>query len=248
MFSKGSRAHQRDRTNPTEGTDPKRLMSLLTFGLALALALPLGLVAPTTAQAHIYNSDFLSKAKVKSLRNGTGHWTRWTGKMERPLGARPARCRSDKPMGSYKEARIRRYQGQVPGLTVIDGAWVSTVVYRYGTRKATTKAMRMLRNYAAECPRSTEWWCTQCDGISRSYRKPVTLPNLPRRSTAWRLRDKSIVWSKGYVIATRDRRTIVLTTSLNGRGPGASGDMSYPKPPSKSSTVKLAKAAIRKAT
>jgi hypothetical protein len=239
------------RQSVLDATGPKgrpRSVSLLIFGLAMALAFPLGLIAPTAAQARIYNSDFLKKAKVKSLRNGTGHWTASTNKLERPLGAKPARCRSDKPLGSYKEARIRWYFGDAPRLTNLDSASVNTKIFKYRTRKAAKRALRKLRNYAAACPRTTEWWCTQCDGISVSYRKPVTLPNMPRRSTAWRLRYKSIEWGKGYVVATRGGRTIVLTTSTNDRVPGGPGQLSYPRSPSKASTVKLAKAAIRKAT
>lgn len=220
---------------------------MLTFGLVLALALPLGLITPTAAQARIYNSDFLKKAKVKSLRSGTGAWTASTSNVERPIGAKPARCRSDKPLGSYKEARIRRYYGDVPGLVNFEGATVRTEIYRYRTRKASRRALRKLRRFATDCPRSTDWWCTQCDGIVWSGRKPVTLPNMPRRSTAWRLREKyNIGNGKGYVVATRRARTIVLTTNTNHRDDP--DNLTFTNAPSKSSTVKLAKAAIRKAT
>lgn len=225
----------------------RRIQSLLSLALAISLALPLGLLAPGTAHARIDRSDLLSKATVKAMMNGTGRWQSSIFPVRRPLGAKPTRCRSDKPMGSYRQSRGRSYYGKVRGGSDNTDRSVNTLVYRYDTRKAAKMAMQLLKDYATDCPRTVEWVCTQCDGIFTAFRKSVVTRRVGQQSTAWRLREKANGFGKGYVIAARKQRTIVRTSVVNVLFPDQSG-IRFPKAPPRSTTVAVTKAALRKAT
>lgn len=221
--------------------------SLLSLVLAVALAVPLGLLAPSTAQAKIDNGDFLRRGQVRAMMEGMGRWESHTARVTRPIKVKPAGCMFDDAMGSYRQARGRMYWGQVRGAPATEPADVGTEVYRYGTRKAAKKAMRRLKRYPAKCPRSVRVWCEDCDGIDHLKRRPATLARVGRQSTAWRLRQSNNWLAKGYVVSARKGRTIVVSTVLNWRDP-TGPESGYPKAPSKSKTVTVAKAALKKAT
>jgi hypothetical protein len=211
------------------------------FGL-LVLVLAAGPAAP--AAAVIAPSDLPSKARVKNAMDGVGTWN--AGPFPRPIGSRPADCRSDRQMLDPDERRVRGYGGREAGRPASVYAEVAIEVFRYGSRAEARAAVRSNGTYPERCPRVTEWTCTECDGISTTWRTLVTLPRVGVQSVAWRYRAIDNFKHKGFTYVARRDTTVVRVSSGRARMPTGS-TLTYPRLISAAKAERVARMALRTA-
>lgn len=216
-------------------------MRLVLVGMLL---LAVGVVASAVpAQAVISRSDLPNKATVKTLLNGTGRWFVNTYDDTRALGARPAGCRSDLQMGSFREDRGRRYGGQQAGVPPEVRVDARVDVFRYATARAAKRAVARNGSYPERCPRVVEWVCTQCDGVWTTWRSKVAVRAVGEQRVAWRFREIGLPKSAGFTVVAREGTTVVRVSVRRDRLPGE-GAWTYPKPVAKKKAVQLARIAL----
>ena len=212
------------------------------FGLLVLVLAAAGPAAP--AAAVIAPSDLPSKARVKSAMDGVGTWS--AGPFSRPIGSRPADCRSDRQMLDPDERRVRGYGGREAGRPATVYAEASVEVFRYASRAAARAAVRSNGTYPDRCPRVTEWTCTECDGITTTWRTKVTLPRVGVQSVAWRYRAVDNFKHNGFTYVARRDTTVVRVSSGRVRMPDGS-TFTYPRLISAAKAERVARMALRTA-
>lgn len=216
-------------------------------GPVVALTVVLGLAATVPpAGAAITDRDFPSAAAVRSAMDGVGRWTAAYDGDTRTLGARPADCRSDLQMLAFREDRARWYHGRQAGTASSVHAQVHTAVHRYASVADARAALTRNATYPRRCPRVTEWTCTECDGITTTWRDRVAAPRVGRESIAWRFRAVDNFKSNGYTVVARSGATLVRTTVSRYRVPDG-GAFTAPRLIAKDKAVRLARMSLRAA-
>jgi hypothetical protein len=208
----------------------------------LAGAMLVGASVPATAGAAITRSDFPSLSYVKTAIGGSGAWGRAFSR-EGPLGAKPARCRSDLPFSAAREYRSAWYNGPLRSTRSLTGV-TSIKVYRFGSASSARRAMAKAEAFVTDCPKSTEWVCTNCDGVWDIRRKLAPARRVGTQSFAWKEVSAGLGVENSRVIAARTGRTVVVVNVGHQTDPV---DARTPKAPSWSRAEVIAKEAIRKA-
>lgn len=233
---------------PTYSRERRRQRAwLLVPGLLTLVGALLLSVLP--ASAAVDRSDFPTVRVAKQAVNGTGGWSRHVARLNTgaPIGARPSGCRTDRPFRAAREYRIAFYYGGGPANVAADGATVVSTVYRFATQAKAKRAVRKAARFVGDCPRSTEWVCTRCDGIADFVRWPASMPRVGAQSTSWVQRVTSMGNSRERVIVARKGRTVVATSVGNANWPG-SYRSGYPIAPTKQQALRAARAALAAAT
>ena len=214
--------------------------------LVLVIALVGAMLAPSTSAAEISSSDFPSKAAVKSELDGTGRWFTSVAGSARALGAKPARCRSDLQMLSFAEDRVRSYSGLQRGLPTSVSGEAQVAVFRYKNASEAHLAVKRNASYPQRCPKTTEWVCTDCDGVWTTWRKRVAAPQVGRESVVWHYRRIGNFKHNGYGVVARRGRLVVRVEVGRLRTP-LEGSFTYPPLISKTEALKVARMALRAA-
>jgi hypothetical protein len=222
----------------------RRPTAVLLVTLVTLLAGVLGWASP--ASAVIAGADFPTRSEAKRILDGVGRWQSWTAPVEAPLRVRPARCDLADRLADAVESRQRGFFGRVAGLPPTVHGQANVKVYRFASQDGAKAALRAVRSFGRDCPQSTEIFCEDCDGIVTTWRRPMRAPVVGDASVAWRVREASLGLARGHVVTARDGRTLVLTTVLRLRDPGAE-PFTYPKAPPKQQVLRLARLAVARA-
>lgn len=215
---------------------------------ALALVtLLIGLLVPGSAAAEVPFSSFPTKVEIRSELNGRGSWFSATTPFAPVLGSRPRGCRSDKQMLDFDEARVRYYSGRQVNLPDSVLAQVAIAVFTYASVEDATAAVARNRSYPQRCPKVTEWVCTDCDGISTTWRTRVVARRVGQQSVTWRWRSEDNFKHNGYTVVARRGSVVVRVEVGRSRDPFY-GPFDYPPLLRKSKAVRIARMAIRAAT
>ena len=212
-----------------------------------ALAVAAATVGPAPSVASIPASAFPSKAVVKSVLDGKGHWRVSPGDLEK-LGAKPRGCRSDKQMLAYDDARVRWYAGREVGMPRSVFTSAEIAVLTYADDAAARAAVQRNASYPRRCPKVVEWVCTDCDGIDTTWRTRTPAARVGDQSVAWRFRQFGNLKSNGWAVVARDGATVVRVRTLRTRDVFAGGRHGYPRLMDKKVAVRLARTALSTAT
>lgn len=221
--------------------------------LALLLTMPAVLVpvssdaADRTVSREIDRSDFPKRTKVKATMGGKGPWATYPGGKFKALGSDPEECRSDVQMLDYDEARQRYFSGHERGAPKNIFTATQIAVLHYPDTAAARAAVKRNATYAERCPDVTEWVCTDCDGVYRTWRTAVPAPRVGGRSTMWSFKEVGNLKASGYTVVAQRGNVVVRVTATrtNSNYRAARG---YPKLISKKATLSLARLALNVAT
>lgn len=187
--------------------------------VAAALAMLVAVTAPSPAQDTVPRADFPSAAQVRAAMNGADTWTRSLG---RPgfvaLGAKPAACRSDVPFAAANESRKGYYEGGMSRKRPYYG-FVEVTVHRFASARAANRALKGLPTWLADCARSVEWVCKQCDGIATIHRTPAAQRRVGAQSVTWNQRSVGLGVANGRAVAARTGATVVVAVASHAIGP-----------------------------
>lgn len=212
----------------------------LVAGVILALA-QLTAVQPTAGA--VASSAVPSVSTIKRSMSGSGSWSRWVGDPASPVGVDPSTCGSDVPVAQSVERMAASYHGRVKGKKRYYGS-VQVQVARFVSAVAAQGALSGLRDWVRACPRSEEWYCTECDDGFSARRSVAARRRVGEQSVAWNERRYGLGVTNGHVIAARTGRTVVITYVAHSGNPE---DARVPKAPSWARTVAIAKKAVRAA-
>jgi hypothetical protein len=196
---------------------------------AAGLAMLVAVTAPSPAQDTVPGADFPSAAQVGAAMNGADTWTRSLG---RPgfvaLGAKPAACRSDVPFADASESRKGYYEGGMSRKNPYYG-FVEVTVHRFASAGAAKRALKGLPTWLADCARSVEWVCKQCDGIATIRRTPAAQRRVGTQSVTWNQHSVGLGVANGRAVAARTGATVVVTVASHAIGPDSL--QTPPRPP-----------------
>lgn len=217
------------------------LRTLVAVAAALAMLVT---AAPSRAQGTVTRTDFPSAAQVKAAMNGADTWTRSLG---RPgfvaLGAEPAACRSDVPFAAANDSRKGYYEGGMSTKRPYYG-FVEVTVHRFSSARAANRALQGLPTWLADCARSVEWVCKQCDGIATIHRTPAAQRRVGAQSVTWNQRSVGLGVANGRAIAARTGATVVVTVASHAIGPDS---LEAPPRPPWGRGLSVAKTALARA-
>ena len=213
---------------------------------ASILSLLVAALAPPSVAADIPFSAFPTKAAIRSELHGRGPWFSATSTFTRTLGSRPRGCRSDKQMLDFQEDRLRFYSGRQAGLPNSVYASAAIAVFVYANVADARAAITRNASYPERCPKVTEWVCTECDGISTTWRTRVAARRVGQQSIAWRYRSEDNFKHNGYAIVAR-RGTLVVRVEV-GRSRDPFSGWVYPPLIKKTKALRIARMAVQTAT
>ena len=201
-------------------------------GVALLVA------AATPSHADIGRSDFPSAAALEQAVGESEDWSRYVSKTDQGgvLGSRPRGCKSDGPFRAAREFRSATYwpNRADPGADVAYTAGIT--VHRFGSARSAARAVKRARAFVTRCPKSTEWVCTQCDGIYTTWQRPTPLRRVGEQSVALAGRQMGNFGSRFRSVVARDATTVVRVSVAVG-----STDVDGPRFP----TTRPTKAQVR---
>lgn len=214
-------------------TTPLTAVSIFVTGAVALTALA------TPASADLRPSDFPTKYQVRTLLDKSGRWQRQWLEPVTPIGSRPTRCDSTTPFrdasqelsASYSRQRWPGNQRHTKSATV--------VVYEYASAESASAAVDAARTLAESCPKSTEWYCTQCDGVITYWRTPVGRPPLGEESASWIGKTEDLGRTRYRTVVARAGSIVVDVTISVGTPPGTI-PFRFPKAtPSQTRAVRL---------
>lgn len=205
-------------------------IAVVCLGLVVAAAGP--------SPASITRSDFPSAAAVEQAVGQSQGWSRYLSKPNQGgvLGSRPRGCRSDLPFKQEREFRRATYWPNQPdaGATVAYTAGIT--VHRFSSARAAARAMKRAQTFVKRCPKSTEWVCTQCDGIYTTWQRLTRLRRVGDQSFAVVGRQMENFGSRFRSVVARDGRIVIRADVSTG-----STDVDGPRFP----TTRPTKAQVR---
>ena len=195
--------------------------------------------AVTPASAKLRPSDFPSASKVRAVLEGSGRWQRKWRQPVVMIGSRPARCDSARPFrdasqglsASYSKRRIPWDQQQ--------DKWATVTVYEYESAESARAAVAAARTLANSCPKSTEWYCTQCDGVITYWRSPVGRPPVGASATSWIGKTEDLGRTRYRTVVASSRNLVLEITLYTGTRPGTTPFRFPPVTPSRKKAVRL---------
>jgi hypothetical protein len=230
-----------NRSRSSSGATLRRVaLVVATFALGIA-----GL--PALAVATITASDFPAKSEVKAAVGGKGVWAAFPADIT-TLGSKPRGCRSDKQLLDFDEVKAKAFFGRESGTPRPVRSGAEIVILRYATVASARDAVKRNGSYPQRCAKVTEWVCTDCDGISTTWRTRVAAREVGRQSVAWRFRRIDNSKSNGYTVVARRGSTVVRVTVSRTRDVPVTGEWVYPQRIKKRVAVRLARLALRSAT
>lgn len=211
-----------------------RLVWLVGVLLVAVAAAPAASAAP---------APLPSARVVKGVVGGVGPWHAYPSDIS-ALGARPRGCRSDRQLLDPQSVRAKSYAGREGGQPrrIFSGAEI--VVLGYADEAAARAAFANVATYPRRCPKVVEWVCTECDGISTTWRTRVPVARVRDQSVAWRLRDVGNLRSSGYAVVARYGASLVRVTVTRTRDIFGPHPERYPRPMPERKAVRLARLAL----
>lgn len=178
----------------------------------------LAIVLPASAQAAFTPSDFPSA-------NADGGWERYVSKnvydSNTVVGARPARCASDKPFARSTVQRSAYYNRT--RRTVNQPFYSASVtLYDFGSRGKASAALRKVKKHVRTCPSYTEWVCNNCDGIWDVWQKLAAISRVGDKTVAWAGRTMGNVGERYRSAAVLDRNYVIKVQIAVGKDAGGS--------------------------
>lgn len=224
--------------------DAGRRRALLATVLLTLMALLLIDLAATPAQAA--GREFLPKAVVQAEMGGTGTWSVSTlNGVQKPMGTRPGRCRSDLPVGRAEQIRFANYSGPLGG-PFLSGI-VEVGLFKFGSRREARSAVTKVSRWVPDCPRTVEWYCQNCDGAQVIHRSTAKRRKVGVQSYSWNERTEFFHgMASGRAIAARKGRTVIVMRAMSSTD--AEGSGVPPTAPTWRTAVSLARQSLAEAT
>lgn len=156
--------------------------------------------------------DFPTTSDVRDAIGRGGTWDRYVHKNypdgDYVLGARPAQCASDRPFSDAVSSRSAYFTKQ--RLTARQVNYnASVTLYQFKSRAKARAAFAKVRVHVQSCPKYTQWYCTQCDGIDDVWQQPAQIPNVGDATYAWAGRSMSNFGERYRTAVVLDYKDIV---------------------------------------
>ena len=129
-----------------------------------------------------------------------------------------------------------------------DSVWgdVQIAVFRYETAGEAHRAVKRSGSYPDRCPETTEWVCTDCDGVWTAWRNRVAAPEVGTESVVWHYRRIGNFKHNGYGVVAR-RGELVIRVEVGRFRTPLEGSFSYPPLLPKKKALDVARLALRAA-
>lgn len=195
--------------------------------------------AAIPASADLRMDDLPSAGEVRTLLGESGRWQRQRRETADPIGSRPSRCRSTDPFRTASQQLAASYKRQRNPLNRLHDRSASVTAYEFQSTEAASAAVASSRALADACSKSTEWYCTQCDGVITFWRTPVKNPRVGEESASWIGKTEDLGRSRYRTIVTRRGNLVVEITLYNGTPPGTTPFRFAKETPSRRKAVRL---------
>lgn len=206
-------------------------------GLTAVSTMFLATMVPVPAHADVKPQYLPSASQVSHILRDSSTWKRHRYDYTL-LGSRPRGCKSTEPFESAEQS-LKAMYGQVrPPLSNMPSATIS--IYEFLTPDDASAAVVRAASLVGSCGKSTEWWCTQCDGIITYWRRAVAPPMVGEQATSWVGRAAGNSLSRYRAVVARKGSSVVAVTVWTSNAPGTK-KLRYPRCiPSSAKTARLA--------